>query len=309
MESIIQFPNAQGLMLRGVFHCPDNASPDDPRQLVIFPNGGVMGCEGDYRAHLSMARHLAAGGYHVLRFSPTGLGYSDGHIPDCAQKNLYNQIENGLMVDDIRAAVNFSRTLGGFSSITLSGICGGAISSFLAAAEIDEVGYVMPIGIPVILDDESQDYSKRLLALDKHYVLKMYLDKILSPKSWLRFISGRSDVTTIWSTIKAFFRGKDSYLAKEEDKSKFAENPKFFKAARKIFKKQKKVFFIFGDSDGFWWEFQKLFLKRHYDGAKELPFDLYVAHRANHMLNIPEMQSDVASAMLAWMRTQHGPAS
>jgi len=309
MESIIQFPNGKGLMLRGVFQRPENHEPGKPKHLVIFPNGGVMGCEGDYRAHLSMARHLVSGGYHVLRFSPTGLGYSDGLIPDCAQKNLYNQIENGLMVDDIRAAVNFSRSLDSFSSITLSGICGGAISSFLAAAAIDEVGYVMPIGIPVILDDEGQDYSKRLLALDKHYVLKMYLDKILSPKSWLRFFSGRSDVATILSTIKAFFRGKDSYLAKNEDKSKFAENPKFFKAARKIFKQQKKVFFIFGDSDGFWWEFQKLFLKRHYDGAKALPFDLYVAHRANHMLNIPEMQTDVARAMLAWMRKQHGPAS
>lgn len=309
METIIQFPNGKGLMLRGVYQSPENHQPGDSKHLVIFPNGGVMGCEGDYRAHLSMARHLVSGGYHVLRFSPTGLGYSDGFIPDCGQKNLYNQIENGLMVDDIRAAVNFSRSLDSFSSITLSGICGGAISSFLAAAEIDEVGYVMPIGIPVILDDESQDYSKRLLALDKHYVLKMYLDKILSPKSWLRFFSGRSDVATILSTIKAFFRGKDSYLAKDEDKSKFAENPKFFKAARKISKQHKKVFFIFGDSDGFWWEFQKLFLKRHYDGAKEPPFDLYVAHRANHMLNIPEMQADVARAMLAWMRTQHGPAS
>ena len=309
MESIVKFQNERGETLRGILHSPENNSPRDAKHLVIFPNGGVMGSEGDYRAHVSMARQLTNGGYHVLRFSPAGLGYSDGDIQDCSQKNLYNQIENELFVADIRSAVRFAKTSDDFSSITLSGVCGGAISSFLAAAEIDEVGYVMPIGIPVILDDDSQDYSKRILALDKHYVFRMYLDKILSPRSWLRFLSGRSDISTIKSTVMAFFRGKDSYLGGGDDKSKFRENPLFFKAAKKIFKKRKKVFFIFGDSDGFWWEFQKLFLKRHYDGKKETPFDLYVAHRANHMLSIPEMQSDVAEKMLSWMIREHGRTS
>lgn len=308
MESIIQFPNERGEILRGVLHTPESLSPVGPKHLVIFPNGGVMGSEGDYRAHVSMARQLAKGGCHVMRFSPAGLGYSEGRIPDCTQKNLYNQIENGLMVADIRAAVRFAATVDSFSSITLSGICGGAISAFLAAAEIDEVGYVMPIGLPVILDDDGSDYNKRFSALDKHVVLRMYLDKLLSPRSWLRLFSGRSDVTKISSAIMAFFRGKDSYLGGENDKSKFAENPLFFKAVRKIFKKRKKVLFVFGDSDGFWWEFQKLFLNKHYKGVKDTPFDIYVAHRANHMLNIPEMQLDVARTMLSWMKKHQGQA-
>jgi alpha/beta superfamily hydrolase len=308
MESIIQFPNERGEMLRGVLHTSESLNPAGTKQLVIFPNGGVMGSEGDYRAHVSMARHLAKGGYHVIRFSPAGLGYSEGQISDCGQKNLYNQIENGLMVADIRAAVNFAGTLDSFSSITLSGICGGAISSFLAAAEIDEVGYVIPIGIPVILDDDCYDYNKRFSALDKHVVIRTYLDKITSIKAWLRLFSGTSDVTKIKSAILAFFRGKGSYIGGENDKTKFLTNPLFSIAARKIFRKQKKVLFVFGDSDGFWWEFQKLFLKKHYDGVRERPFDLYISHRSNHMLNIPEMQLDVARTMLSWMDKHHGQA-
>lgn len=306
MESIIQFPNERGELLRGVFHVPESPSQTGLKHLVIFPNGGVMGSEGDYRAHVSMARHLTTAGYHVMRFSPSGLGYSEGHIPDCSQKNLYNQIENGLMVVDIKAAVRFAGTVESFSTITLSGICGGAISSFLAAAEIDEVGYVMPIGIPVILDDDVLDYKKRLASLDKHIVLRMYLDKFLSVRSWLRLFLGKSDVATIRSAILALFRGKSSYLDGGGEKDKFAQNPLFFMAARKIFRERKKVLFVFGDSDGFWWEFQKLFLKKLYDGVKATPFDIYISQRSNHMLNIPEMQSDVVQEMVSWMKKHHG---
>jgi hypothetical protein len=305
MESIIQFPNKPGELLRGVFHFPESHNSASPKHLVIFPNGGVMGAEGDYRAHLSIARHLTRGGFYVLRFSPSGFGISDGSIPDCPQKNLFNQIENGLIVDDIKAAVRYAKTAVKFSSITLSGICGGAISSFLATAEINEVEYVIPIGIPVVLDSDDFDYTNRMAALDKHFVLGMYLNKIFSLKAWRRLLFKRSNMTKIRASIVALFKKKGSYLGKNNEKGKFIRNPLFSQALKNILRNKKKILFVFGDTDGFWWEFQNLLLKPDYRKDQDLPFDIYLSLRADHMLALPEMQLDVAQAMMSWMIKHH----
>jgi len=306
MESVIQFPNQQGEILRGILHSPEALSQTDQRHLVIFPNCGLVGCEGDYRSYVSMARQLEKGGVYVMRFSPGGLGYSDGRIADCRTKTLFNLLENGLLVADVKSAVKFAGTLNSFSSITLSGICGGAISSFLAAAELKEIDYVVPMSIPVILDRDDMDYNARLPADEAKLRIKIYQDKWFSPKAWVRFLFGKSDTAAIWAAIVALFRRKGAYLADVDEQGKFAPNPLFFEAARKLFKARKKVLFVFGETDGFWWEFQRLFLKKHYDGVKDTPFDLYLSPLANHMLSVPEMQADVVQKMLTWMRKQHG---
>ncbi len=309
MESEIQFSNERGELLRGLLHSPESSNPAGSKNLVIFPNCGAIGCEGDYRSYVSMARQLARGGYYVMRFSPKGLGYSDGYIPACHIKTFFGQIEEGLFVGDIKAAVKFARVIENFSSITLSGICGGAISSFLATAELKGVGYVIPIGIPVILDSDDMDYNARLPADEAKLRIKTYYDKLFSAKAWARLLFGKSDIAPIRAAIFALFHRKASYITEENEKAKFAQNPLFFEAARRIFKARKKVLFVFGDTDGFWWEFQRLFLKKHYDGVKETPFDLYLSPRANHMLNLPEMQLDVVRAMLTWMRKHHARVS
>lgn len=265
-----------------------------------------MGAEGDYRAHVALARHLAAGGYRVIRFSPTGLGYSDGEIEECRQKGLYNRIESGLIVGDIRSAVKFSKTIGSFASTTLAGICGGAISSLIAASELETVDSVIPIGAPVILDSEEQDHSKRIAALDKQFVLQMYASKLFSPKAWLRLTLRKSDVNTIGNAVSALFKRKDSYFADNGETGNFSPNPLFFSAMERNIKHRKKVLFVFGETDGFWWEFQRLYLERIRRVGKQLPFDIYLAPKANHMLSLAEMQEDVARMMLKWLDGFHG---
>lgn len=309
MESVVQFPNGRGETLRGMLHSPESSTPTTRAHLVVFPNGGVMGSEGDYRAHTTIARHLTAGGYHVLRFSPAGLGYSDGHVAECPQKNLYASIENGQFVQDTVAAVEFACTLRSFATITLSGICGGAITSFLAAAQIKRVDSVIPIGVPVILDSEDMDYSARLPADEARLVLKGYLGRVLSPTAWRRLLSRKSEVGKIAAAVSALFRRKGAYMSEGGERGKFAANPLFFEAASTILRRRKPVLFVFGDADGFWWEFERLFLKRRYPDVDALPFDIYRSPRANHMLSMAEMQLDVSRAMLAWMARHHADPS
>ena len=276
--------------------------------VFVFPNGGVMGAEGDYRAYVSMARQILSEGYYTFRFSPEGLGYSDGDIPDCAQKSLFNKIENGLFVNDIKAAVKFVSSLDFFSSIILVGVCGGAISSFIATAEIKEVERVVPIGIPVILDDPAMDYDQRILSLDKQYITRQYLDKIFSFSSWIKLLSGKSNIRHLFGILKSLFQKKHSYLSNEktnngdQDKSKFTPNPLFFEVALKLFKNRKKILFVFGDTDGFWWEFQTLFLNKFYLNDENRPFDIYISKNSNHMLSLTEMQIDVTNEILSWVK-------
>jgi uncharacterized protein len=309
MESVIEFTNESGLTLRGILHSPEeNTLRPTTRRLVIFPNGGIMGAEGDYRAHVGLARYLETGGYHVIRFSPAGTGYSDGEIAECRQKDLYNHIENGLLVSDIRSAVKFSRRFGPFASTTLAGVCGGAISSLLAASELDSVDSVVPIGAPVVLDSDEQDYGKRGAALDKQFVLKMYAKRLLSPGAWVRLILKKSDMSTIGNSISALFKRKDSYFANNGESGKFSVNPLFFSSMKKILKREKRVLFVFGETDGFWWEFQKLYLEGIKKDGQVLPFDIYLAPKANHMLSLAEMQQNVAKIMLTWLNRLSAPA-
>lgn len=300
MKTAIQFPNENGHILRGIFYSPINGLEQKRDRIIIFPNGGVMGAEGDYRAYVSMAKQLVDNGYYVMRFSPAGLGISDGDIGDCYQKNLFNQIENGRFVDDIKSAVKYALSLKNIKSATLAGICGGAISAFLAAADINEVDSVIPIGIPVILDDPEMDYNQRIVFLDKQFLIKSYLDKLVDLKSWWKMISGKSNIKNIVNVISIIFKKKQSYLSNDDDKTKFMPNPLFFEMAQRIFNK-KKVLFVFGDSDGFWWEFQTLFLNKYYSNIKHKPFDIYISKSANHMLSLPEMQFDVTQRIMKWL--------
>ena len=308
MVSVVEFPNQRREILRGVLHSPDSREAGSAH-LVVFPNGGVMGSEGDFRAHVEIARYLTNGGYHVLRFSPCGLGYSDGAIPNSSQKNLYGSIENGLFVSDVKAAVAFARGLKAFVTITLSGICGGAITSLLAAAEIAEVRYVIPVGVPVILDGDGKDYHARLPANEARLVLRTYVEKVFSPRAWARFLSRRSEVSKIRGAISALFRPKASYISRTDDRTKFADNPLFLDAVTTVLRDGKKILFVFGDADGFWWEFERLFLKKEYGDAENAPFDIYRSPRANHMLSLREMQGDVSAAMLRWMIRHHARVS
>jgi hypothetical protein len=306
MESVISFSSLRGDTLRGIMSSPEGHAFNGSKHLVIFPNCGLVGCEGDYRSYVSITRRFTRAGYFVMRFSPTGFGYSDGEIPDCRTKTLFNQLENGMVVRDIKAAVKFATSIDTFASITLSGICGGAISSFLAAAELREVDYVVPMSIPVILDRDDLDYNARLPADEAKLKLKLYYDKVITPKAWARLFLGKSDIQAIKAALFALFQKKTSYMSEDPENSKFTPNPLFFDAAEKLFKARKKVLFVFGDTDGFWWEFQNLFLKKHYNGIEHAPFDLYLAPRANHMLNFPEMQHQVSEAILTWMSKYHG---
>ena len=301
MKRVINFTNKDGKTLRGIFHSPNIKNENNKKEIFIFPNGGIMGCEGDFRAHVRIAMRLSAAGYYVFRFSPSGTGNSDGFIPDCRKKDLFNQIELGLFVSDMIAAIKYIKSISKFDSIALTGICGGAITSLLSAAELKEVTHVIPIGVPVYLDSAQNDYSKRISVQQAEITLLDYFNRLISLKSWLRILTLKTDFGTIKNALFRVAKNKiDKFLNRELD-DYFPGNPKFFSAAKSILRKQIKVLFIFGGNDNFWIEFKKHYLDKYFTNTNP-PFDYYLVPGGNHMLTIVEMQNDAVDTIIRWMR-------
>ncbi len=296
----IVFPNRDGILLRGLFHQPDTCLRGSRKDLVVFPNGGLMGCEGDFRAYVRIARHLSENGLYVLRFSPSGLGFSDGIVDECRRNIFFTKIETGLFVDDIQKALDFIRTEMEFDTITIAGICGGAISAFISASQINEVQNVISIGMPTILDNDEVDYNVRMPKEQAILILKTYYSKLFSPFSWWRFIRGKSD----WVTLKMIFNKlilrKKTGVNSEDSEKISITNPEFYKASRKILG-QKNVLFIYGDTDWIYWEFVKHFADKYYPDKNKRPFDSYLISNGNHMLTWVEMQEDAAKKIYSWL--------
>lgn len=301
MREIHSFTNKEGSTLRGILHYPsDISSRENQKDLFVMPNGGIMGGEGDFRAHLRIARRLADEGFYVFRFSPAGTGNSDGCIADCRQKNLFNQIESGLFVSDMVSAVKYIQTIDNFESIILTGICGGAITSFLSAAELKEITHVIPIGVPVYLDSEQNDDSLRLPAQEAEMIVKNYINRLVSWESWMRVLSLKTDFKVIRRAILRILSEKVGHLFNIKTDRYFNANPRFNNAAKRILKANKKIFFIFGGNDGFWLEFKNQYLDKYFQNTNP-PFEYYLVPSGNHMLTSVEMQFDATEAILNWM--------
>ncbi len=301
---IIEFNNPEALVLRGFLHIPQTIKSISRKDLIIFPNGGLMGCEGDFRAYVRISRYLVEHGFYVFRFSPSGLGMSDGIIEPCKRPDLFIQVETGLFVDDIKAAVEYIKSQMIFDSITLSGICGGAISAFIAASQIQDIDYVIPIGIPTVLDNSEGDYNARVPVEEAKFIFKTYTNKFLSPKAWIRLLAGKSDWQTIKMLINKLILRKQIAIDNKDQKKGFAVNSRFISAARKIFG-NKKILFIFGSADGFIWEFKNYFENKYFPNENERPYDLQIIQNGNHMLTWVEMQEEAAKKIYEWLSGQH----
>jgi hypothetical protein len=296
----LEFINSNGLVLRGFLHEPQILPGISGKNLIVFPNGGLMGCEGDFRAYVRIARYLAKLGFYVLRISPSGLGMSNGIIEPCKRPELFIKVETGLFVEDIKAAVKYIKSQMTFDSITLAGICGGAISAFIAASQIKEVDNVIPIGIPTLLDNSEGDYDARIPVEEAKFIFKTYINKFLSPVAWLRLLMGKSDSKTIKMLIHKLVLRKKIAVETKDQKNGFTVNHEFVSASEKVFG-NKKVLFIFGSADGFIWEFKNYFESKYFPYENERPYDSYVIQNANHMLTWVEMQEEAAQKISDWL--------
>lgn len=161
----------QNKTLVGIFTAPEKqAGKENP--TIILLNSGLLHRVGPSRLYVKLARRMASIGFNVLRFDLAGLGDSA-----VRKDNLHS--EEGA-VQDIKEAMNSLSEKHGIQEFVLMGICSGARHSFRVACEDSRVTGAVAI-------------EAFTLPTSKYYK-EAYLKSLWKPKSWLRLLTGKSEV-------------------------------------------------------------------------------------------------------------------
>jgi pimeloyl-ACP methyl ester carboxylesterase len=313
---IVELEGGSGPSLLGVLWQPP---PGVPRRkvLVILSHGGLSHKIGANRVQYYLGRFFASRGCTVFRFDPAGMGDSEGRVDSQARQDLFGNIESGLFKESYRRALGYLASRFPDHRWVVSGVCGGAISSLLGGVES---GYPIAayalISCPVILDGLGFDYSRREPPATALAYLRRLAPKLLSPSHLWRFVTLKSDYKYIWKNAGSLLlRGKDKVTRKlfpEAKKPAESANgpgakpavglsPHFVRAAREAMKKSN-VLFIYGNNDGFLWEFTDLYAKAHLTQAESEKV-LRVVEHANHMFVWREWQEQAFELIDGWLST------
>ena len=140
------------------------------KQGVVILNAGVLHRVGPNRVHVLLARALAGAGFPVLRFDFSGIGDS--------ARRAGNEPFARQVVREAGEALDLLARSRGVSEFLLLGICSGADHG-LQVSHLDK----RVVGAALI-----DGYNLPSLLLLLHF----YRGKLLKPRSWIRFLAGRS---------------------------------------------------------------------------------------------------------------------
>lgn len=327
-HELIDIPGHDGKKLVGILWHPAADVPSK-RTLIVMSHGGLSHKLGANRVQYNLGRWFASRGYTVFRFDPDGFGDSDGRIEARARQDLFNAVESGHCVESYRNAFAVLEERYADHRWVVSGVCGGAISALLGgmASPHPIAGFAL-ISCPVILDGLQFDYSRREpVALALPYVC-LLLQKLFSPRALWSFVTFKSDYARMWKNAHALLlwakdkvRGAfglgpkkkmDGALPAGETttagqgaavtKPAVGLNPRFV-AATKEAMRSSNVLFIFGDNDGFLWEFRDHYAAAHLSDAQRDKV-LRVVKHANHMFVWQEWQREAFESIDAWLSNE-----
>lgn len=149
------------------------ASPARPAGTVlpgvVILNTGIAHRVGHHRMYVGLARKLAGAGHAVLRFDLSGIGDSPARADGMAPLPA--------VLAEIREAVDWITAKAGARTVVLVGLCQGAEHAL-------RYGHADPRVVGLVLLDPPVPPTARFYA---HYVGQ----RLLSPRSWLTFGTGR----------------------------------------------------------------------------------------------------------------------
>jgi len=163
--------------LAGIVTDPDPATARPDLPGVIILNAGVLHRVGPNRVHVRLARALAEKGLVVLRFDLSGIG-------DSRRRHGSESFARSA-VQEVQEAMNFLADSRGLERFVLFGICSGADNGLQACHSDTRVAGA------ILIDG----YNLPSLGLILHF----YQARLLSVRSWARFVIGRSQT---WSLIR-----------------------------------------------------------------------------------------------------------
>ena len=306
LPHVVTFPNQSGLTLVGVVHEPE---PHAPRRDVgvILLSPGVKMRVAPQRLYLRIAEMLTGIGFTVLRFDFYGLGDSEGTVNEPLLKDLYGSIQVGRYIGDTRDAIKWFQRTYGFRSVIVGGLCGGAITGLLAAAEEPAVCGVLGYGVPVMLDSSTADPRRYMTAGQLSSIRAKYLAKLRNPSAWLRVFTFKTDFRLLWKSLRKS-RSKKPSTSSDAAPPPDNANPCFPKALFKVLDRSTPVLLLFSGADRLYAEFNEKFLTRHGEAfaARAAHVDVRVVESANHVFTFREWQDDMLRETEQWLTRRFG---
>ena len=295
MTEIIQFENTLGQKLLGIVHLPDTNAQETG---ILFVHSGVQGRHGNTDQYVAYAREFCRNGFPCFRFDPNGLGDSEGIIEPMNMRDFYGAIQMGRYVEDtLRGIEEFKRL--GVKQVILYGLCGGGITALLAASMSTDVKGLLLLSTPVMLDSSNVDYQLRIPKETASLHLRGYVKKIFKPKNWLRFLTFKSDYSTIYGYIKAIFRRSNKHQEKSKKSTpSVAQVNKYFFEAYTVCKDKIPIFWVFGSNDSFWYDFEREVLGEQHLSTSD---KLLLIDGGNHMFTLQEWQRQIKEETSKWV--------
>jgi pimeloyl-ACP methyl ester carboxylesterase len=297
MEKAVVFHNHDGLALMGIYHEPNGNAL---KTGILFVHGGSQGRLGHTNQYVFYARQFARRGFPCLRFDPSGLGDSEGIIGEIDRRDFFGSIQTGRYVADVQSALEeFSRY--GVERVVLFGLCGGAITALLSGCNHRLVSGMILLSCPVMIDGAEVDYNARLELPLARKETCIYLKKIFDISAIKKFVTFKTDYKRLFNTLYASVRTKNSEI-ELSGSDKYSElkgvrlNRYFFDAYKSC--DSKKILWIYGANDGFWFEFNNHATKQM-DVKKS--DKLHLIPNGNHMFTLPEWQHEICEVSLNWL--------
>ena len=303
-QTPVSFTNRQGIRLFGILHSPARGTGTGLGAILLSP--GVKMRVGPQRLYLRLTKLLVGLGVPVLRFDFYGLGDSEGTLEEDLLRDVYNHIEVGRFVDDTLDAMGWMQREVGCSRFVLSGLCGGAITGLLAGGRDQRVAGLLALGITPVLASRSANPSLYMTSGQLNQIGLSYLQKLWSPKSWLRLLTFRSDYRLLWRAVgrRLWKQPAPPAVPPKDDNANPLFPPAFFAMATS----KRPMLLVFGGADRLEFEFEERFVARHREQLASVP-DSYRLHsiaNANHVLSFEQWQQEMIDVSAGWLE-QHFP--
>jgi len=309
MEEPVEFVS-RGYRLRGILHVPERRRCQEIGINLLNP--GLKYRVGPHRLNVKLARYLSQRGYVVLRFDPKGIGDSEGPLAAGSLNDLWRQVQKGAFVQDTLAANNLLRREAQVSRLILMGLCGGAITAILAAAQDPSVQGLVLMDVPVLfMPDTSSDATFITSKEIAQNILKRYFAKLMIPKAWLRFLSFKSDYRAILRSLSmTMLRSKPDRRAQDLKKKVSPYfNWGFLEAFEALCARKSPILFVLATrsytTGDFKREFAPYFLQTNVQ--EDTVWCIHEILDANHAYSKREWQQELFQKITTWLEEKYRP--
>jgi hypothetical protein len=307
-EEIFEVKDSQQRSMYGIIHHPPNPNG----ALVITFNIGLHYRVSHSLLFVRQARDLQKGGFTVVRFDPTRIGYSHGDILPGRSIDNFDAVQTGLFKDDTLTVLDYLRNSLNPRKIFFSGLCGGALTAIISAAVDKNIDGMIFIAGPITVT--SPEYERSTLhPFEADILFSGYLRKMFSPKAWVRFVSGKTSYSDLVNAIKVKLTHRRPRESVESSKSADGAlenenkgnilNHTFVQAFEELIMAGRHVLFLMPELDRATYDFDELLadeLARKYAAYKKY-YDIARVPRANHTFSRPESARQLFDISREWL--------